>query len=129
MAAVFANAEGQKREGFDDPARGNAAWVRFFSSEITSTTDMSAGVMELPAHDGVLEVHRHTQAELYFVAEGAGVITIDGVERAVAAGDGVFIPGDALHGLRNTGDAVLKVFYVFPTASFSEVIYRFGDAE
>ena len=83
--------------------------------------------MELPPHDGVLQPHRHDQAELYFVAEGAGVITIDGVESAVAAGNAVFIPGDALHGLRNEGAAVLKVFYVFPAASFSEIIYRFGD--
>jgi quercetin dioxygenase-like cupin family protein len=86
---------------------------------------MSAGIMVLPPHGGRLEPHRHTQAEIYFVAAGAGVLTINGTERVIASGAAAFIPGDALHGLRNDGPEALRIFYVFPTGAFSEIIYRF----
>jgi mannose-6-phosphate isomerase-like protein (cupin superfamily) len=81
--------------------------------------------MEIPPHGGVLEPHRHQQAEIYFVSEGTGLLTIDGVETTLSAGMAAFIPGDAEHSLRNTSVATLKVFYVFPTDSFAEVVYRF----
>jgi oxalate decarboxylase/phosphoglucose isomerase-like protein (cupin superfamily) len=38
----------------------------------------------------------------------------------------VFIPGDAEHGIRNSGAIVLRFVYVFPTNSFADVEYRFS---
>ena len=38
----------------------------------------------------------------------------------------IFIPGDAEHAIRNTGDGVLRVFYAFATDRFSDVVYRFS---
>ena len=73
-------------------------------------------------------LHRHEPAEIYFIIEGKGILTIDGVETEVAAGTTVFIPGNAEHGVRNELDALLRLFYVFPTDAFADVVYRFPEA-
>jgi mannose-6-phosphate isomerase-like protein (cupin superfamily) len=122
---IVASPAGRAREGFGDPARGTASWVTLFSGDVTPTRGMSAGVMELPADGGTLEPHRHAQAEIYYIAEGSGLLSINGVEQSVSAGAAVFIPGNALHALRNVSGALLKVFYVFPADSFAEIIYHF----
>ena len=57
---------------------------------------------------------------------GEGVVTLNGRERAVKAGSAVFIPGMAEHGLRQTGTAVLRLFYGLPVDSFDSVEYLFS---
>lgn len=39
----------------------------------------------------------------------------------------MFIPSNARHGLVNVGSEDLRLFYVFPTSSFADVVYRFED--
>jgi quercetin dioxygenase-like cupin family protein len=123
---VIANPAGRDRESFDNPAHGNLTWFTLFSSDRTPTAEMSAGITEVPS-GGFLKAHRHTQAEIYFVHEGSGVLTIDGVASQLSAGMSVFIPGDAEHSVRNDSAAPLKIFYVFPTDSFADVVYRFSQ--
>lgn len=55
-----------------------------------------------------------------------GEVTIDGVRSVVSKGSTVFIPSDAEHGIVNTGSLPLRWFYVFPTGSFGDVVYRFS---
>lgn len=43
------------------------------------------------------------------------------------AGSTVFIPGNAEHGIVNTGSRDLRWFYVFPTGAFGDVVYRFSE--
>lgn len=57
------------------------------------------------------------------------MVVIDGTEYVVSKGTVVFIPGDAEHGVRNDGGEPLVWFYVFPTAGFGDVIYRFSHEE
>ena len=45
------------------------------------------------------------------------------------AGSTVFIPSDAEHGIVNVGLDELRWFYVFPTGSFGDVLYRFSESE
>jgi quercetin dioxygenase-like cupin family protein len=96
------------------------------SSDITPTDSMSAGIAEL-APGGELKPHRHDPSEIYFIFEGTGIVRIDGQETTVKAGTTVFIPGNAEHGIRNESGTDLKFFYVFPTGSFADVIYRFPE--
>jgi mannose-6-phosphate isomerase-like protein (cupin superfamily) len=124
---IVASAANREREAFTDPRRGDASWFTFFSGDRTPTSGMSAGVMELAPHGGILQPHRHAQAEIYFVAEGEGVLTVDGVTTRIAQGTSVFIPGDAEHAIRNEGGATLKIFYVFATDRFADVAYRFTE--
>jgi quercetin dioxygenase-like cupin family protein len=124
-SGVFATEKDRPREAFDDPARGEATWFTLFSGDITPTERLTAGVMHLEPGEE-LKPHRHAQAEIYYVAGGAGVVTIDGVETAVETGVAVFIPSDAEHSVRAEGEHTLKVLYVFPTNRFADVVYRFS---
>lgn len=127
---MIASAKDRPREGWDAPARGDATWFTLFSGDVTPTGSMSAGIMELAPGGEGLKLHCHAQPEIYYVAEGAGALMVDGVETMVTAGTAAFIPGNAEHGIRNLAETVLRIFYVFPTDRFSEVTYRFpGLAE
>ena len=125
-SAVIVSEADRARESFADPARGDACWLAFFSADATPTSAMSAGLMELAPGGTGLRSHRHAQPEIYYIAAGSGVVTIDGMEAEAKAGMALFIPGDAEHAVRNTGDGALRIFYVFPTDSFSDVLYRFS---
>ncbi len=123
--AVVVSQADRRRERFDRPERGEASWFTLLSGDIAPTRGLSAGLMEL-APDGTLAPHRHAQAEIYFIHEGAGLLTVDGVTTAVGVGMTAYIPGDAEHSLRNDSDRTLKIFYVFPTDRFADVVYRFS---
>ena len=101
-AGVVSGPDGGRPESWDDPTRGRIDFRTVFSSEETATTRLTAGVAELPT-DGRLNVHCHPPAEVYHVLQGRGIVTLDGVEHLVVQGSAVFIPGNAWHGIRNTG--------------------------
>lgn len=120
------SSEGRTREGWDDPAaRGSVAWVTLLSGDVTPTDTFCSGVAEFAPRGGDLKPHRHSHAEIYHIIDGQGTVTIDGIPHQVKAGDTVFIPGDAEHGVVNEGDATLRFFYVFAADRFSDVVYRF----
>ncbi|KAJ5672235.1 hypothetical protein N7507_001362 [Penicillium longicatenatum] len=116
-------------ESFPSPDYGIVTWHTLFSAPKTNTSDMSAGIAVCSPRTGHLCPHRHKQAEIYYIIEGQGEVTIDGVKSPVSKGSTVFIPGDAEHGIVNSGEEELKWFYVFPTGSFEDVIYRFSKDE
>lgn len=116
-------------EFFQDPSRGTTTWHTLISQPQTPTSDLTAGIAVCPPGQGHLCPHRHAQAEIYHILEGKGEVTIDGVTSRVEAGSTVFIPGDAEHGMVNTGTGVLRCFYVFPTGAFGDVVYRFSNEE
>jgi hypothetical protein len=66
-------------EVWDDPVRGNVSFRVLFSADRTSTSSLYTGFAELPPA-GWLGCHRHTQAEVYHVVEGRGVVVLDGDE-------------------------------------------------
>ncbi|WP_206064690.1 cupin domain-containing protein [Kocuria sediminis] len=111
-------------EGWHDE-RGHLSWRTLFSAGATPSDTMVTGVAELP-EGGFLALHRHDQAETYYVLSGEGVVSLDGVEHPIRPGSNVFIPGGLEHGARNTGNAVLRVFYVLAADDFAEVEYHFS---
>jgi quercetin dioxygenase-like cupin family protein len=111
-------------EGWHDE-RGHLTWRTLFSAGATPTDTLVSGVAELP-EGGFLALHRHDQAETYYVLSGEGVVTLDGVEHPIRPGSNVFIPGGHEHGARNTGAAVLRVFYVLAADDFGDVEYVFS---
>ncbi len=56
---------------------------------------------------------------------GEGEVTIDGVRHPVRVGATVYIPGYASHVATNTGSGLLRIACVFPTDSFSDVLYEY----
>lgn len=112
-------------DGWDDPLKGRIGWRTLFSADATPTEALTAGLAELQP-GGWLGLHRHAPAEIYYVLEGRGIVTLDGTEVEVGAGSAVFIPADAEHGIRNCGDTPLRLLYAFPVNSFADVEYRFS---
>ena len=88
---------------------------------------MCAGIAVCPPRTGRLCPHRREQAEIYYIISGKGVMTIDSMEHHVEGGSTVFVPGNAEHGIVNEGEEELRWFYVFPTAAFGDIVYRFSD--
>ncbi len=123
--AVITRAEERPREVWDNPARGSVSWHTLFSSDITPTDGMCAGIAQLVSGGGGNPPHRHAEPEIYLILEGTGILTVDGKESVVGKGSAVFIPGNAWHALRNETAEDLKLFYVFPTGRFSDVVYEF----
>jgi quercetin dioxygenase-like cupin family protein len=110
-------------EAWDDPTRGSLRWCLLDDGTGTPEEPTTVGVAELAA-DGRLNRHRHTATELYVVLEGEAVVTVDGTDRQVGPGTLVRLPGDVEHGIRTAGGPV-RFLFVFPGASFDEVVYRF----
>ena len=104
--------------------RGRLTFRTIFSSESTATEGFVTGTAEL-AEGGYLALHRHEQAETYFVLSGTGVVTLDGIEHPVHPGSNVFIPGSCEHGIANTGPQALRFFYVLAADAFADVEYVF----
>jgi mannose-6-phosphate isomerase len=68
-----------------------------------------------------LSYQRHAhRAEHWFVVRGSGVVTLDGVEVAVAAGQAVDVPRGSAHRITNTGAADLVFVEVQHGDSFAE---------
>jgi mannose-6-phosphate isomerase-like protein (cupin superfamily) len=57
---------------------------------------------------GVQHEHAHGPEQMYFLVEGSGLMTVDGESSQVGKGDCVFLPSGCRHGLKNTGEGVLK---------------------
>jgi mannose-6-phosphate isomerase-like protein (cupin superfamily) len=57
---------------------------------------------------GFQHLHSHEPEQMYYILEGEGLMTVNGEEKPVQAGDCVFFPSFAEHGLKNTGEGVLR---------------------
>lgn len=113
----------QRWETWDDPVRGCLRWCLLADGTDPSPEAVTTGVAELD-HGGWMGRHRHAAPEVYYVLSGRAVVTLDGEEVTVEAGALVRIPGDVEHGVRADGGPV-RVLFVFPTAGFADVVYRF----
>lgn len=111
-------------EGWNDE-RGRLTWRPLFSADSTPTDQLVTGVAELQ-EGGFLALHRHEQAETYYVLTGQGVVVLDGVEHPVRPGSSVFLPGSSEHGVRNTGTHKLRFFYALAADDFTDVEYVFS---
>ncbi len=108
-----------------DDARGRLSFRTLIDGDETPTNDLTFGTATLKAGEW-LALHRHAQPEIYYILAGEGQMTIDGMSYDVAAGTGIFIPGNAEHGIKNEGPATLKFLYAFAVNGFSEVVYVFS---
>jgi quercetin dioxygenase-like cupin family protein len=125
VKSMVINAAEAPKDGWDDPGKGRLNWRTLFSGNMTPTDSLTCGVAMLQPGE-FLQPHRHAPAEIYFVLAGKGILHLDGKDRAVTVDDAVFIPGNAVHGIRNDGREMLRFLYVFPTDDFDSVAYDFA---
>lgn len=53
-------------------------------------------------------LHKHEPEQCYFIIEGTGLMIIETEECQVAQGDAIYIPANAIHGIRNVGNKIMK---------------------
>ncbi|KAK4624369.1 Dimethylsulfonioproprionate lyase DddW [Fulvia fulva] len=113
--------------------RATGGWKQIFSSPDTPTDGLNLGIAHFPPKTATQEsfeaLHRHKQAEFYYILSGQALVKIDGVDHEVGPGAALFIPGDSEHGFWNTSESEELVFiWGFPCDGFRDVVYRFtGD--
>lgn len=101
-------------------------WRTLTSADRTPTQELTSGVCAIePGCE--LALHRHPPLELYYFLEGTGVVTLGADDHPVCPGSTIYIPGGTPHRVHNTGATLLKLFYVFPVESFSQVEYTMLD--
>lgn len=111
--------------GWDETAFGSVRWWTLLSADQTPTNTMTCGITEIgPRQATTPMIHKHTQAEIYHILSGEGVVTIDGREYPVSQGATVFIPGSLAHGVANTGSEPLRFFYVFAVDALADITYE-----
>ena len=115
-------------EQWAEGGRVGVRWRTLLSGDRTPTASLTVGVAEIPPGDAPVRLHHHAPPESYYVIEGDGFVHIAGAEYPVRAGSAVFVPGDAVHVVRNTSAGPLRLLYVFPVDSFDQVRYRFPDS-
>ena len=59
-------------------------------------------------HDGAGELE-----EIYYFLEGEGVMSVEGKDVPIKAGDSIMIPPGVDHGFRNTGNNLLKLVLIW----------------
>ena len=124
---VVANVDDRDWTGWPEhqvAERGAVEWKTLISREHTPSDTLSLGVARV-APGAALHPHRHAEAEVYLVLGGTGELRVGGAVRPVAAGDAVFIPGGAVHGIACAGDEELTFAYAFATDSSDDVVYDF----
>lgn len=109
-------------EGRDDVIR----WRTLLSSDATPSQGISMGTLEVPP-GASLTTHYHSPLEVYYLTEGEGQLLCGDKIKNIRAGDVVYVPGKEVHGVKNISDNPLKLIWVFPCDTYSEITYH--DAE
>lgn len=127
MSGILVHPDAVEWETWGDPglaARSPVRWKLLVARPRTDSDAMCCGIAEIPP-GAELILHRHLPTEIYHVTGGEGLVEVGGVRHPVRAGSTIFIPADAPHRVACTGPVPLSFLFVFPTASFDEVAYRF----
>jgi quercetin dioxygenase-like cupin family protein len=107
-----------------DDQRGRVSFRSLIDGDETATSHLTFGTAILEP-GGSLAPHRHPPAEIYYILAGSAVMTIDGARYDASAGTGIFIPGNAEHGIVNASQQTVKFLYAFAVDRFSDVAYKF----
>lgn len=124
--AILVRAETTPHESWGNGFALGVSWHTLISADRTPTSELSVGVCDVQP-GGELSRHRHGRAEVYHFLSGVGDVVVDGEITRVYAGDTFFVPGNAWHGIINSTEEVLRLFYCFATDSFADIQYTYGD--
>lgn len=84
-----------------------------FRRVIYTGAHMQLVLMSLqPGEDIGLETHQDTD-QFFRVAEGTGVVSIDGNEAPIASDSGIVVPARARHNVKNTGPKPMKLYTIY----------------
>ena len=83
------------------------------------------GQLKIPVGHS-LAPHLHEQQEIYYILKGrAQLLCVGETEKNLNPGDTVYIPQNAVHGLKNLGNVPFELLWIIPTDSWSEIDYSY----
>jgi putative monooxygenase len=104
-----------------DTRRGGAVQVLLSPRTVGSSSGFMGAVTLAPG-DRVAEHYHPYSEEFIYVVGGRVVLTLDGVEHALGAGQALLIPKDVRHRLRNDGgEEAFLVIHLSPLAPRPEL--------
>ncbi|MDQ0316920.1 cupin domain-containing protein [Amorphus orientalis] len=108
---------------WEDPEQGRddrVSWTTVFPEHLAPVV----GIADIDP-GGALPRHYHAPVEIYHVIEGVGEVEIAGEIHSLREGVTAYVPANAWHETRNTGEGPLRILYFFPEARFEDVDYHF----
>lgn len=103
----------QTDKKYIDHPSAKHAYMKVLVSDKDGWDDHVMRVVEVEK-DGFTPKHQHPWPHINYVIQGQGEIFIDGKANPVKAGSYAFVPDNALHQFRNTGDDVFKFICIVP---------------
>ena len=88
-----------RHEGDSPKERSTCGWRHLLISRQDQEQNLAAWAHAVDI-DGVREHYHKRSTELYYVLEGEGTVTLDGIEHAVRKGSIVHIPPGVVHGAK-----------------------------
>ncbi len=98
-----------------DPANTDSRWL-------------SMGNQDIPVGGGIPEHLHEKEEEILFFHAGEGEMDVDGETFSIRSGMSVFLPAGVPHGLRNTGDVPLQLFWVFSPPGYEDVFRKMAES-
>ena len=97
-------------------------WRQLVSADRTPSHGLNFGVFEVLS-GGELAPHHHDPQEVYYVVEGEAELYRGGAWEPLRRGDVAYIPGGAVHGVRNRGDRTVTLTWAFPVDTYEDIVY------
>lgn len=121
-AAIHVHAADTELAAWHDPERGDVKFRRLIDAAEGPAGDLVQGIAEFE-QGGRENPHTHDVPETGFVLEGEGLLTLDGRDVAVRAGDMLYMPAGLAHGW-SAPDGALRVLFTFPADRLVDVAYH-----
>jgi quercetin dioxygenase-like cupin family protein len=90
--------------------------IRWLISKEDGAVNFAMRMFEV-APGGQTPLHRHPHEHEVFALEGRGTFVCDGQNHAFGPEDAIFVPGDAEHCFKNTGDKSLRFLCLIPASA------------
>jgi quercetin dioxygenase-like cupin family protein len=102
---------------------GAVRWKTLIGNQSNDTRGISFGVFEMPPGTR-LDSHYHAEHEVYYVYQGEGEVLLDEEVVAVKTGSVLFVPGNLIHGIKNSSNDTIGLIWVIPSDKWVDVEYH-----
>ena len=96
-----------RKDGVPRYKRDNITSALLVSSLTTDAKNLTVTIVEMEP-EGIQRIHSHEQEQMYYILEGKGEITVGNETREVQKDDCIFFQSKSPHGLKNTGNTILR---------------------
>ncbi len=87
--------------------RDNITSYLLASAKTSGAQNLAITFVEMVS-GGFQHLHSHEPEQMYYILEGQGLMIVNGEEQPIQAGESIFFPSFADHGLKNIGKGVLR---------------------